>query len=65
MAVHGFWMFLNYVQHLSPGHSCTAVTQSTHGTSATQNAIVYGGNCAQAFLVALQSHGSIAWILGS
>lgn len=63
MSLHAFFAFLNYVQHLTV--TCTAVTQSTHSTPATQNPIVYGGNCLQAFLVALYSHGYIAWIIGS
>lgn len=54
----GFWAFLNYLQHLSPGHSCTAITESTRST------VVYGGNCLQAFLVALRIPG-VAWVLGS
>ena len=40
---------------------CVAVTQSTHSQVETQNPIVYGGSCLQSFLIALYSHGSIAW----
>ena len=57
----GFWHFLYWLTTLP---SCTAVTQSTHSTPATRYPVVYGGSCVQAFLIALQSHGSIAWIIG-
>lgn len=59
-----FWQFLAYVNSLSPGHWCEAVTQSTHSTPATQVVVAYGGNCAQAFRIALYSVGhAIAWII--
>jgi hypothetical protein len=64
-----FWQLLNYVQHLTG--TCTAVTLPAasplpfRSTLTAQNLVVYGGNCLQAFLVALYSHGSIAWIIGS
>ena len=61
--VLAFWQFLHYVLTLSS--SCVAVTQSTHSTPATANPIIYGGSCIQAFLVALSSHGSIAWVISS
>jgi hypothetical protein len=57
--VSGFWAFLYYLAHLTVG--CVAITQSTHSTPATEYPVVYAGNCVQAFLVALQSAGSIAW----
>jgi hypothetical protein len=46
---------------------CTVVTESTHSTPATQNAIVYGGNCLQALLYVLFSSPlhNLAWILPS
>lgn len=59
-----FWTFLVWVNTLSPGHACTAVTQSTHSVPGLQYPIVYGGSCAQAFRIALASHGSIGWIIG-
>ena len=61
--IHAFWVFLAYVNSLSPGHLCMAETQSTHSQWDTQNPIVYAGSCSQAFLIALYSHGYIAWIL--
>ena len=57
-----FWAFLYYLEHLQVG--CVAVTQSTHSTYATRGVVVYGGNCLQAGLIALQSHGAIAWVIG-
>lgn len=54
--MQGFWLFLNYVQHLSPEHSCQAITESTRST------VVYGGNCLQAFFVALRTPG-VAWVI--
>jgi hypothetical protein len=56
-----FWATLYWLEHLVG--QCTAVTQSTHSTYATRNGVVYGGSCLQAFLIALYSHGAIAWIL--
>ena len=64
-AIHIFWEILAWVNSLSPGHACTAVTQSTHSTPRTEYVVVYGGNCAQAFRIALASHGYIAWMLVS
>jgi hypothetical protein len=55
----GFWQALFYVMNLSA--TCGAVTQSTHSTPLTESPILYGGNCLQAFLIALYSHGSIAF----
>lgn len=63
VAVSAFWQFLTWVNALSPGHVCEAVTQSTHSQVDTQNPILYAGTCAQAFLLALYSHGAIAWVL--
>jgi hypothetical protein len=54
-----FWQVLyQLIHHVGP---CVALTQSTHSTPATENPVVYGGSCIQSFLVALYSHGSIAW----
>jgi hypothetical protein len=56
-----FWHFLWELQNYTGGDQCIAVTQSTHSTAATANGEVYGGSCLQAFLIALYSHGQIAW----
>jgi hypothetical protein len=64
-AIQAFWHFLAWVNALSPPHLCEALTQSTHSTPDTQNPVVYGGNCAQAFRIALASHGYIAWVIAS
>ena len=58
--VQAFWAFLYSLQHYTED-GCLAVTQSTHSTPATHQVVVYGGNCLQAFVIALKSGGSIAW----
>jgi hypothetical protein len=68
MGIQGFFQFLNWLQHLTV--SCTAVAQvqappSTLDHPETQTVVAYGGNCVQAFLYALQSHGALSWVLGS
>jgi hypothetical protein len=61
--VQAFWAFMHYVNGLSPGHFCLAVTQGTHSQADTQDPVLYDGNCAQAFLIAIYSHGAVAWEL--
>lgn len=57
--VQAFFAFLYMLMHVTTG--CIALTQSTHSIPETEYPIVYAGNCVQAFLYALWSHGSIAW----
>jgi hypothetical protein len=54
-----FWQLLYQLIHTTS--QCVAITQSTHSQADTQNPVVYGGSCVQAFLTALYSHGYIAW----
>lgn len=58
-----FWAFMAWVNSLSG--TCYAVTQSTHSHPITEQAIMFGGSCRDAFTIALYSHGAIAWVLGS
>lgn len=51
-AIASFWAFLNYVNHLSG--TCSDIA----GTPAR---VVYGGNCAQAFVLALLER--LAWVI--
>ena len=66
-AAFAFWHLMAWVWSLAAaGHSCEAVTQSTHSTPATANAVVYGGNCVDAFRVWLYAPGHwIAWVISS
>lgn len=54
-----FWQLLYDLIHTSS--QCVALTQSTHSVPGLEHPIVYGGSCLQSFLIALYSHGSIAW----
>ena len=66
-AVFAFWHLMAWVWTLvATGHSCEALTQSTHSTPATENAVVYAGNCAEAFIISLYSPFHwIAWVISS
>jgi hypothetical protein len=48
-----FWQLLYQVMHIVG--QCRVVTESTHSTPATENAVVYGGSCLQSLLYVLSS----------
>lgn len=60
MTAFQVFMHMLYMLQHADG-PCVAVTQSTHSTPATQYPDVYEGNCLQAFIISLYSHGQIAW----
>lgn len=63
-AIQAFWAFMQQVNaHVG---NCYVLTESTHSTPATQHATLFGGNCTQAFQIALQGiYKGWAFVFGS
>jgi hypothetical protein len=61
-SVLAFWQFLNYVVNLSPPHTCSVLAGAGIPDSGNVPAhVVYGGNCGQAFVMALAD--KLAWVV--
>ncbi len=62
MTVLAFWHFLAYVGTLSPPHTCSVLAgDGIPGSGNVPEHVVYGGNCAQAFVMALVDR--LAWVV--
>lgn len=50
--VQAFWAFMEQILHHVG--TCYVLTESTHSTPGTRNVTLFGGNCTDAFQIAIQ-----------